>query len=190
MVLNGYLSWPDQKLAETKRGASNQIRVKADTFSGAWDESSFGITVSKTVDPKIMAFGKKLAKAIKDGDYAIWFGGENAGNPFARAGLIVAITSLVPQKIKDYMVEQHNELKRLKKADEATGIKELLKQKGKAYYACSPRFEQDGKTVVYWLNPMEQDTHNYGWFAPQELADWANGVAGNKIDKQPVTAKV
>jgi hypothetical protein len=26
---------------------------------------------------------------------------------------------------------------------------------------------------MYWLNPREQDIHNYGWFTVEELKQWA-----------------
>ena len=151
-------------------------------LAAAWDEGGFGIAIGKDAPDKLKEFGKKLSEAIEAGDFSVWFGGGAKDNPFDRNGMVVAITSLVPQQIKDYMVEQYKEVARLKAADEATGIKEYLKLKDKRYYACSPRFDKDGVSVTYWLNPMEQQIHNYGWFTADELRAWADGVAGNKID--------
>jgi len=113
----------------------------------------------------------------------VWFGGGAKNNPFDRNGLVVAITSLVPQSIKDYMVEQYNEVRRLEEADKATGIKDYLEKKGKRYFACSPRFDADNISVRYWLNPWDQQNNNFGWYSADELRAWADGVVGNKIDK-------
>lgn len=154
--------------------------TKPKILASAWDESSFGIVIGKDAEEALKVFGDKLAKAIESGDYAVWFGGNN-NNPFSRSGLVVAITSLVPQEVKDYMVEKYKELAKLEEDDAATGVKQLLEKNGKKYYACSPKRQKDG-SIQYWLNPMEQQIHNYGWFTPQELIDWANGVVGNKVD--------
>ena len=183
-----------ERVAEYKKDISNGKRSELAllTWKGdknppilatAWDGGEFGIIISKDAPVKLIEFGKKLAKAIETGDFAVWFGG-TGGNPFARSGLVVAITSLVPQEIKDYMVEAYADQRRLEKADKDTGVKKLLEKKGKKYFACSPRWADDTKTSVkYWLNPMGQQNNESGWYSPQELMDWANGVAGNKIDK-------
>lgn len=153
----------------------------AEGLATAWCESAFGIIIGANADEKTKAFGKKLGDAIASGDFSVWFGG--GGNPFKNSGLVVAITSLVPQDVKDYMVQAYIDLARLEKADADTGVKQLLKEKGKKYYACSARWKDDAKTQIqYWLNPQEQQIHNYGWFSPQELLDWGNGVPGNKVD--------
>ena len=192
IVVDPYISWErsvdalKKVISEGKMGSLylSTWKGKTDDFVGSWCESSFGIVINKDAT-KIMEFGNKLAKAIEQGDYSVWFGGDAKGNPFARSGLVVAITSMVPQEVQDYMVKCHKEQHRLEKADKATGIKNLLEKKGKSYYACSPRFMEDGVTVEYWLNPQEQDKHDFGWYSVQELTDGANGVEGNKIDKQP-----
>jgi len=151
-------------------------------LSTAWDEKSFGIVIGKDADKDLKEFGKKLINAIEAGDYAVWFGGNAKGNPFARSGMVVGITSLVPQDVKDYMTAAYKEQARLEAADAATGIKKLLEEKGKKYYACSPKFDADGVSIKYWLNPQEQQKHNYGWFTADELRAWADEVVGNKID--------
>lgn len=195
IIFDGMISWyhnDPERLDNLKEGYGKGGRDlgfptwRGDTepkvLSAAWDEGGFGIAIGKDAPDKLKEFGKKLEVAIENGDFSVWFGGGNKGNPFDRSGLVVAITSLVPQQIKDYMVEQYKEVARLKAADEATGIKEYLKLKDKRYFACSPRFAGDGVSVTYWLNPMEQQKHNYGWFTADELRAWADGVVGNKID--------
>ena len=152
-----------------------------ETLATAWCESAFSLIIGEAADEKTKAFVEKLGDAISKGDFSVWFGG--TGNPFKNSGLVVAITSLVPQDVKDYMVQAYIDQARLEQADVETGVKQLLKEKGKKYYACSARWKDTNKTEVqYWLNPQEQQSHNYGWFTAQELIDWANGIPGNKID--------
>jgi hypothetical protein len=203
LLFNEYWGWgkspkeviDDLKKNYTKGGRELYIYPEQ-TIGGAWSDDDFGISVTVN-DKESFAFIKKLAKAIEVGDFAVWQGGEDSNNPFARAGLVVAIASLVPQELKDYMLKCHEDEKKLKDADEATGIKALLKEKNKGFFACSPhwmgeRFKDttSNHPVIYWLNPMEQDENNYGWFTVEQLTDWANGVKGNKITKIPEPTKI
>ena len=156
-------------------------------WSAAWCEDSFGIAVNKKGDPEVFAFVKELLKAIEAGDIALWFGGADAHNPFGRAGLVVGIPSKTPKEIDAEMVKAHVDARKLKAADETTGIKALLKEKGKSFYACSPRWvvgESDTRRtthpVIYWLN----SNGPFGWYTVEELTDWANGVTGNVVDDQ------
>jgi hypothetical protein len=194
LVLDGVLSYyqnDKKRLGELKeyyvKGARELGFItwrgdkKPQVLATAWDEGSFGIVIGKDADVELKTFGVKLAEAIGSGDYSVWFGG-NGGNPFSRSGLVVAITSLVPQDVKDYMTQAYKELAQLEADDAATGVKQLLAAKGKKYYACSPQRQADG-SIKYFLNPQEQRTNNFGWFTVQELTDWANGVVGNKVDK-------
>ena len=163
---------------------ANPIDKEPKVISTAWSNNDFGIVIGKDADKELKEFGKKLVQAIKTGDFALWYSGTD-GNLYANSGLVVGITSLVPESVKKYMEAAYDDLANLKKAAEATGVVETLKKNDKKYFACCPRWANEEKTeVMFWLNPQEQDKHNYGWYYPQDLLDWANDVAGNKIDKK------
>jgi hypothetical protein len=186
-----------RELSLTKELTYSGITHPAQTYVGAWSDRDFGIAVS-VKDKNIYDFSKKLVEAIKMGDYALWFGGENAGNPFGRAGLIVAIASMVPQDVRDYITKCDIDSNKLKEADERSGIKKLLKSKNKGYFACSPRWLTDSigdmaisaltaYPIIYWLNPMDQKNNDHGWFTVEELTCWANDSKGNRIKKELVS---
>lgn len=169
---------------EIARLSTINYELSASTNEGvgaAWDQGSFGICVDVKTHPEFHQFLLKLENAIKEGDIAVWFSTFNAG-------LVVGITSMVPEDVRKLLLDSDNDVIRLWKASDATGIHALLKEKRKTYYACSPRWKGDRAAsdtkfnVIYWLNPCEQDRHNFGWFTVEELTDWANGVVGNKID--------
>ena len=81
------------------------------------------------------------------------------------------------------MKDADKDAKRLQKADLKTGVKKKLEKAGKRYFACSPKWANeikstaDGKIetkhdVIYWLNPMEQNIHNFGWYTVEDLEEW------------------
>ena len=160
------------------------------TLAAAWDDDSFGLIISKDAEKDVKDFGKALIKAIESGNFSVWFGGGN--NPFSNSGLVVAITSMVPQEVKDYMVEAYKEQVRLITASDATGIKKLLAEKGKKFFACSAKWLKDSHLnsraskhpVMYWLNPYDQQNNESDWFTVEELTDWANDVEGNPVTKK------
>jgi hypothetical protein len=62
----------------------------------------------------------------------------------------------------------------LQKAKRDSGIEGILRRAGRKYFALSPRLDKDG-TIVYWLNPYDDDKAKPGWYSLQELKDWAEG---------------
>lgn len=142
-------------------------------LSAAWDGDSFAIAVHKKDDGKL----DELFEAIKSGDAAVFLGG---GQVFLNAGLVVAIISKVDRALLDNMRNIDIGADVLKRAAKETGIEEILKKANKKYYALSPRWEAGPeRKVVFWLNPMEQKIHNFGWFSVEDLRLWAE-------DKGPV----
>jgi len=135
-------------------------------FLSLWDENGFCAISS---DPIKIAQLKIAYEAFASNDIAIWLGG---GGPFQNAGLCVAIASKLPKEITDGWQQHDVEHNQLMADFRATGIEEKLKKAGKGYYALSPRREEDG-SLIFWLNPMEQNTYNFGWFKIPELEAWA-----------------
>lgn len=147
-----------------------------DLLGTSWDSKSFGIMVTSESSDNL----KSLYEAIKKQDVSIWQGG---GGVFENAGLVVAIRSLLPADGLKTMKDADEDAKRLHKADLKTGVKKKLEKAGKRYFACAPKWinefsSKDHKSehdVIYWLNPMEQNKNNYGWFTVEELEEWAEG---------------
>ena len=134
---------------------------------GFWAESRFLFFLESARD--IADF----EKAFDENDIAIWTG---SSGPFKNGGLVIAIASRLPEKFINEMREVDEDSIKLKKAAESTGIYETLKKAGCEYYALSPRWKDESKKeVVFWLNPQQQDRHNYGWYGVDELKQWAKG---------------
>lgn len=144
-----------------------------------WDEKSFGIIAYGDEDRKNL---KALWEAFQNKDVAFW---TNIGVFHTGGGLIFAIVSKVREQDKKTMLENDLDIKALKQAATDTGIEQELEKAGKRYFALSPKWAKNingSKTkypVVFWLNPMQQDIHNYGYFTVEQLREWA-------VDKGPI----
>ena len=136
-----------------------------------WDSRGFLI---KTTTPEDCANLKLLHKAFLAKDLAIWIGGAGV---FQNGGLILAIPSKVDEINKKTMLEADLDKAKLTKAAGDTGIYDILKSAGKSYLALSPAWKKDDQVskyeVVFWLNPWNSDSSNYGWFTVEDLISWS-----------------
>jgi len=147
-----------------------------DMLVTAWDEKSFGINATTEKD---RAAVKEIYNAMMNKDLAIWLGG---GGVFENAGLVLVIVSRIPKESTQMLHDADVGRIKLNEASEATGIAMKLEATGKRYYALSPKWKRDVNSiaqtkfnVVYWLNPMDQDNNNFGWFTVEQLEEWAQG---------------
>jgi len=148
---------------------------KDQAVATAWSDGDFGILVNNSEHLEKI---KDIKEAFEKKDIAIWLGG---GQVFQNAGLVLAIVSRLPKEVWDIQKEHDIDSFNLHDAADATGIKEKLNKADKGFFALSPRwikgFNLKDKTtkynVIFWLNPREQQIHNYGWFTVEELEQWA-----------------
>ena len=156
------------------------LEVRRDEeFSTAWDDRGFGIRMKNdalTLGATVLG---QIYEALTKRDAMIFLSGSN--NPFAGNGLVLAIRSRVPEDLLTQMKEADDDHLNLVKAAEATDIKEKLRAAGKRYFALSPRWKSADEAaesehpVVFWLNPMEQQENNFGWFTVEQLLEWIDG---------------
>jgi hypothetical protein len=154
---------------------------------GGWSGEDFGARLLNRQD------AVDLYDAFQRLDVAFLFG-STFGNPFARGGLVLAIVSRLPTEIVASLEEMARDDDALKRAVDKTGIADRLRKAGEkapregyirrfSYYALNPRWKDDTKTeVIFWLNPMEQQKNNFGWFTVADLDDWIAGKG--KIPKE------
>lgn len=154
----------------------------------AWAEygncGQFGIRIKNDA----LNLGKivlgQIYEAIKNHDAMIFL--SCSKNPFARAGLVIAVRSRVPEEHLLKMREADEDYLNLKEAAEKTGIKAKLEEAKKGYYALQPmwaskiRSTKDGEIktqypVIFFLNPINQKECNSGWFTVEQLLDWIDG---------------
>jgi hypothetical protein len=166
-----------------------------DTMVTAWDESSFAIRVKGEENFKKL---RELHEALMKGECCIWLGG---GGVFQNAGLCIAIHDRIPEKHLKTMREGDMDHEKLNRAAAATGIQKKIEDANEqwrkmqevesgsrfygsdrwGYYALSPRWahkEERKRTkhpVIFWLNPMDQERNNYGWFTVEQLEQWLQG---------------
>jgi hypothetical protein len=134
---------------------------------GAWSEDDFAAISSKSEE--IVAL-KEIFAEFEKLNIALCFSG--ALPVFDNPGLVFAIADRLPQTVLEDWDKYDRDQEQIKKEFAATGIEKLLKETGKTYYALSPRRREDG-SLWYWLNPMEQQKNNYGWFVLEDLQAWA-----------------
>lgn len=161
-------------------------------INGAWDDSDLFVVA---YGERHMAILAEFAEAIRAGDHAIWWG-MFSQNPFDRPGLVLAIPSKVPDRLKQVMLESDQEHNRLTDAAEATGIKRRIDEANEAstkhpfdkpfgYYALAPGWKKKSRVgdlpietaheVMFYLNPQDQKNRNSGWFTVEELEAWLEG---------------
>jgi hypothetical protein len=144
-------------------------------FVGAWDGGSFGINAKKERYGQTV---RELYEAFKRKDGVITFLREpTLAGAFGNAGLTLLIYSRIPSEIKTNAIEadrkKREELALYKRLEEESGVKELLKEHGKDWYALSiGRLDEKGEPL-WWLNPEDQDRYNFGWFSTKDLRAWA-----------------
>lgn len=166
-------------------------------IAGAWDEDDFLVTFRTHED------AADLAHAFETNDIAFLFG-NTGGNPFARAGLVLAIISRMdPEHIKNIREAVLDRIALQKAADKTGIVKRLKKASEKAeaalqgkprksftrpfsYYALSPSWATTIKStkrgpvettypVIFWLNPTDQKENNSGWYTVEQLDAWTRG---------------
>lgn len=157
----------------------------------AWDQGAFIIHVEGKEHKEYL---RELYEAIKSGDAALWLGG---GGVFENAGLVVGIISRIPKDAATLMYDRDKEQYELERDAKKTGIENRLRKAGKGWHALSPgrllkstkRGEVKSKyNVMFWLNPMDQQQNNYGWFTVEQLDQWAKDE-GPIIKKDSVDKK-
>src|SRR5574337_215565 len=138
-----------------------------------WDDRAFCI---HAFGEEHVARLERLHRAFLSGDVAMglpWMRG------FLRGGLTFVIASAMSEADREAVKARDLEHKHLIESVQATGIEAELREAGCAYFALSPAWADDEKTRLhFFLNPCNQDRHNFGWFDLDDLRDWkaARGV--------------
>ena len=180
LYLGHYAQYMDQNIKFEKMVNNFELNPYESDLVCSWDDSTFGLIVSDKYQNEI----KQLYDAFQNKDISVWIpvkyfdnythkGGDN-DNFLKSSGLNFFITSRIPEDIVKKIYTQDEDRYNLIEAANKTGIYQVLEDAGKRYFALSPRWKDDKKkSVIFWLNPMEQDKYNYGWFTVNDLKDWA-----------------
>lgn len=165
-----------------------------DLISGAWEENRLCLVARGEAVEAV----SKLAEAMQRGDFAIWMGGSGS-NPFARSGVVLAIPSAIDPEKLQFMLDSDLQQNALLDDVDATGIIERIKSAQErnpgrftkwpdkfGYHALSPGRTLGSRVglpnpvetkhpVMFFMNPMDQKSVNFGWFTVEELDAWLEG---------------
>jgi hypothetical protein len=153
---------------------------KARRLKAAWDENSFIITSDQKADIRLL---REVYDAIRKKDAAVGIFSPHR-NPFGGAGLGLVVVSRTDAGTLKHWRDTDQEQRLLQKAKKDSGIGAMLSKAGKKYFALSPRFDNKDGSIVYWLNPFDDDKARAGWYSLQDLKDWAKGK-GRVVQPDP-----
>lgn len=143
----------------------SKLKSNNNVFASYWAGDGFLLVVRPNDASKL----KELMAAFKRLDVAIFLGGQIV---FSNGGLILSIVSKMPLDITASMKENDESNHKLTKAVEKTGIHKKLSVAGKKFYALSPKWKDGTDKIIFWLNPLDQDAYNAGWFTIEDLLQW------------------
>jgi hypothetical protein len=150
----------------------NELRPYGDDWDivAAWCENSFAIKVRGEENVKHL---EAIRDAFNSSD--IVFGQKQSF--LSRGGLYLGLYSSYDDEFKNALIEQDKEHIELEEFVEKSGIRQELKEAKCRYYALSSaQWTDESKTEIkMWLNPMQQQDNNFGWYTIDELRQWAKG---------------
>jgi hypothetical protein len=158
------------------------LRLKKDDVAGMWDQNYFLVIAQGDKIELLRKVHDQFKKKNIAFIYSMHVFHLNSGIGFAFADLLEEVRG---EEFKEADLSHY----RLTKAAEATGIKSLLEEKGKRWFALRADWANEEETELrWWLNPMEQEKNNSGWFNLEELKQWAEGkgpvIKGNERKKK------
>ncbi|MEK7151487.1 MAG: hypothetical protein AAB784_02110 [Patescibacteria group bacterium] len=186
LLFDDYFNWAKEEELTAER-LNEMLKVYDDEeLATAWCDNAFGIRIKNDILYTGTMVLEQIYKALVTKDAMIFLGGINneKSNSFGNRGLVIAIRSQMPEAFLNRIKKADDDYLNLREAVTKTGIEEKLRISNKGYYALSPRWASEFKNirdittkhpVIFWLNPIEQQDNNYGWFSVEQLTDWIDG---------------
>lgn len=147
---------------------SRELSEYHDSLRGAWSEQDFAVVSSNEAEVKAL---KEIFSQFARLNIVFTFGGARL-SVFDNPGLVIAIADRLPKDVIEMWEKGDRERHEIRQEVDALGIEQLLKDRGKRYYALSPKRKLDG-SLHFWLNPQDQHKNNCGWFTVEDLREWA-----------------
>ena len=164
-------------------------------IKGLWSDEGFAV-LARGDEAKAAVLG--LREALLDGRLALGLG-NHGRNPFSRGGLSIIDRGAVPQYFVDDTNERDREYRKLQSAFKATDIEKYLELGKKRLHGIKPKWivpsqinglqglVKEEESLVFYVNPYDQETNSYGWYNLHELEAWAEGEDNvpNKYNEKP-----
>jgi hypothetical protein len=159
-------------------------------IQGAWCDSDF---VARTTNKEIVNVFEDLVAAEAENDLFIGMFPE-----LMRNGLLIVRASSIPEESKESIIQkQKNEIECYSRMFDS-GIEKILEKAGKKFFALSPSItsekgmktaydEYPPDTLIFWLNPYDQQKYSHGYYTVEDLKDWAQdkgAVIERQIERQ------
>lgn len=138
------------------------------TLAAAWSESDFSVISDDKAQIELLF---SFREHFRTKNIFIMLGGGH--HWLKKAGLLIGIADRLPKETVELWETADKDYHQIRKEFEATGIEKLLKEKKKDYFALRPERDKKDGGLVFWLNPMNQDRTNFGWFKLDDLREWA-----------------
>lgn len=169
----GFYLWETWKYESGSPNFLNNSELRtwgSATLAGAWDEKSFGVFSSDVIEKTHL---REIHNAFCALNGVIFLGGRSGW--IGNSGLVLAIASRLPDEFTQKWYDGDKDAFGIENDVKKSGIRELLDKAGKRYFALSrAHYDKDGN-LSFWLNPMEQDRNNFGYFTLDQLKEWADG---------------
>lgn len=144
----------------------------------AWSDGSFAIRV---VGNDNIEYLRSIYDALRNNNAIVTLAHTAYPDVFPDGGLYIFIGDEFPEHVDEAMKQDDQSRMELRKAHQKLGLEQELKNKGKRWFALSPRWVKDFRSpveseydMIYWLNPMEQRIYKAGWFTVEELRQWGD----------------
>jgi hypothetical protein len=174
----GYSGGNPEFLKSLFKTEKDYLERASEGLLGLWDGRSFAL----------LSKDKEKMEALRDAfdnlDIALFLG---ASAVFSNgSGLNICIASKMPKEVIDGMRASDMNADNLRKAADKTGIEAKLQKANCRFYALSPRWKPGSNQteVDFWLNPLDQQSNNYGQFTVEELEQWIKGEGPIPMKKQ------
>lgn len=137
-----------------------------------WDDKSFGCysRTEKTIEQL-----REVYDAIMRKDACIWLGASGSKIVgLSRPPLCIGIISRMGNEVFErWALKDQEELTLFNEVKKSKIVSKLAKA-NKGYFALKPARQSDG-SILFWLNPHEQDKNRSMWCTLKDLNDWIKG---------------
>ncbi len=152
---------------------THKMKANPVQLTAAWSEADFACLSKDSTDIKYL---REIFEQFAKKNIVFTF--SSALPAFENPGLIIAIADRLPKEVTDMWLTADKDTHEIEKFVAKSKVRELLAKAGKKYFALSPKRWEDG-SIKFWLNPMEQNRNNCGWFTLEQVQEWAD-------DKGPI----
>lgn len=148
--------------------------AEKEILTAMWGESGFLVTVCND-DPEVRSVFEQLVDSYEQQQLAL------ALQPptLTGGGLFLIRPDQLSEQDRRILKGIDHSQALLQKRSEETGVPDRLSESDRQAFALTPKWVQEHSgdvetdySVLYWLNPREQDTYNSGWFTVEQLEQW------------------